>query len=71
MKPLPISRWEIYNWLYCLAFDGVVYYYYGVWPIVYMFISMVIGLGPHPMAGHFIAERKDEKKMENLFLFLL
>merc|ERR1712137_1344280 len=29
---------------------------FGAWSVGYLLLSMLLGLGPHPMAGHFIAE---------------
>mmetsp|Transcript_45712 Transcript_45712/g.112040 ORF Transcript_45712/g.112040 Transcript_45712/m.112040 type:complete len:327 (+) Transcript_45712:3-983(+) len=56
LRPYAPTRWEIMNWAACLAFDAAWYYVFGAQALVYLFASIVLGLGPHPMAGHFIAE---------------
>lgn len=40
----------------CLTFDGALVYCFGPRALAYFLLSMLLGLGPHPMAGHFIAE---------------
>lgn len=41
--------------LMCLSFDAIMVYNFGWISVVYLLLSMLLGLGPHPMAGHFIA----------------
>ena len=55
-KPYKPGKWEALNWVVCLTYDAILYYNYGVWSLVYLLLSLVMGLGLHPIAGHFIAE---------------
>ncbi|XP_069464741.1 sphingolipid delta(4)-desaturase DES1 [Ambystoma mexicanum] len=56
INPKPISRLEIINLIVQFSFDIVVYHFWGVKPIFYMFAGSILGLGLHPISGHFIAE---------------
>ena len=55
MSPYSPGRFEAANWILCVAFDLVMIRYFGFISIGYFLLSMLLGLGPHPMAGHFIA----------------
>ncbi len=50
------TNWEIFNWVFCIANDSVMYYLFGYKPFVYMCLSLVLGFGCHPGAAHFIQE---------------
>ncbi|NWH89688.1 DEGS1 desaturase, partial [Horornis vulcanius] len=56
INPKPITRLEIINLLAQLTFDVAIYYLWGVKSIFYMLAGSVLGLGLHPISGHFIAE---------------
>ncbi|XP_015280072.1 PREDICTED: sphingolipid delta(4)-desaturase DES1 [Gekko japonicus] len=56
INPKPISRLEIINVLVQALFDVAIYYYFGVKSLLYMLLGSVLGLGVHPISGHFIAE---------------
>ncbi|XP_077196579.1 sphingolipid delta(4)-desaturase DES1 [Paroedura picta] len=56
INPKPISRLEIINVCVQLLFDAAVYYAFGVKSVVYMLVGSVLGMGVHPISGHFIAE---------------
>ena len=47
---------EFFNWMVVLTFDYTIYYLFGFKAISYMILSTILGLGAHPMSGHFIAE---------------
>lgn len=47
---------EISNWIVQVAFDASIYYFLGPKAMVYLIISTLLGMGMHPLAGHFIAE---------------
>ncbi|KAJ9078404.1 sphingolipid delta-4 desaturase [Entomophthora muscae] len=52
----PLSFWEIINWIYCLAVDFLVVYFWGWRALGYLALSMWLGYGLHPGAAHFIQE---------------
>lgn len=56
INPLPLSSPEIVGWIVTLAFHAVVFTFLGGKAIAYMFLSDLLGLGLHPMSGHFISE---------------
>lgn len=56
VKPKPISGGEVVNWIIVGGFDIAVLHFWGPKALVYLFAGTVLGLGVHPMAGHFIAE---------------
>jgi len=56
LKPKPIGTWELLNWTIQLTFDAVLIYFAGIQSYLYLLASTFLGLGIHPMAGHFIAE---------------
>ncbi|CAH2255672.1 sphingolipid delta(4)-desaturase DES1 [Pelobates cultripes] len=56
INPKPISKLELINLLVQFAFDIVVYHFLGIKVIVYMLVGSILGLGLHPISGHFIAE---------------
>jgi sphingolipid delta-4 desaturase len=56
VKPYEPGRFELYNWIIQLSFNAAMVYQFGAISVGYFLLSMLLGLGPHPMAGHFIAE---------------
>lgn len=48
--------WEAANAITQIAFDAVIVYFWGVKPLAYLILGTLLGMGIHPMAGHFIAE---------------
>jgi sphingolipid delta-4 desaturase len=54
--PKQPSVWELYNWLVQISFDAAIYYAFGGKSVTYLIIGTLLGMGLHPMAGHFIAE---------------
>lgn len=47
---------EIINAILQIAFDLSIYYFFGIKSFVYLFVGFVLGLGIHPLAGHFISD---------------
>ncbi len=56
VRPLPVQPLEAMNTIVQIAFDILVYVYLGPKPLVYMIIGSFLGMGLHPVAGHFISE---------------
>ncbi|XP_065883590.1 sphingolipid delta(4)-desaturase DES1-like [Dysidea avara] len=56
VRPKPPSALEIINLLVQLVYDAVIFYYCGVKGVFYCIGGLLIPLGLHPMAAHFIAE---------------
>lgn len=56
LKPKSLGFWEYFNWSCCLVTNLLVYYFLGPRSLAYMLLSIFLGSGLHPVAGHFIAE---------------
>jgi sphingolipid delta-4 desaturase len=54
--PKAPTIWEGINWAVQLSFDYAIFHFFGVKGISYLVLSTLLGMGLHPMAGHFIAE---------------
>ncbi|KNC99292.1 uncharacterized protein SPPG_05546 [Spizellomyces punctatus DAOM BR117] len=50
------SRWELYNWVFTITTDALVWIYCGPRGFLYLFLSLWFGYGIHPAAAHFIQE---------------
>lgn len=55
-KPKPLTLTEVINWLLCLAFDITIIHLWGAKSFTYLLAGSLLGMGWHPMAGHFVAE---------------
>jgi sphingolipid delta-4 desaturase len=56
VKPKNISMGECVNWIVVLTSDLLVIKYMGGKSFFYLLFGTLLGLGPHPMSGHFVAE---------------
>uniref|UniRef100_A0A8C5KMC7 Sphingolipid delta(4)-desaturase DES1 n=1 Tax=Jaculus jaculus TaxID=51337 RepID=A0A8C5KMC7_JACJA len=56
INPKPITSLEIINTSVQIIFNIIIYYVFGVKSLVYMLAASLLGLGLHPISGHFIAE---------------
>jgi len=56
LKPKSPGFWEAVNWISCLVFGAIVFALLGSKAIAYLLLSIFLGSGLHPVAGHFIAE---------------
>lgn len=54
--PKPMTRLEVLNWTIQIVFDAIIYYNFGAKALAYLLLGTLLGLGLHPIAGHFIAE---------------
>lgn len=52
----PPSKLEVYNFLFTMATDAVLIYFWGMKSVIYLFLSLLIGYSFHPAAAHFIQE---------------
>lgn len=55
-RPKEVILDEILNWVIVLTFDAAITYFFGIQAAVYLALSTILGLGCHPMSGHFVAE---------------
>ncbi|NP_001279205.1 sphingolipid delta(4)-desaturase DES1 [Callorhinchus milii] len=56
INPKPLTHLEITNVAVQLSFNLLVYYLMGIKPVVYMLAGTILGMGLHPISGHFTAE---------------
>lgn len=48
--------WEFINLAAAATFDYAIYYFFGAQSLAYLILGTLLGMGLHPMAGHFVAE---------------
>ncbi|XP_023111983.1 sphingolipid delta(4)-desaturase/C4-monooxygenase DES2 isoform X1 [Felis catus] len=56
VHPKAVTRMEVLNALVQLAADAAIFALWGLKPVVYLLASTLLGLGLHPISGHFVAE---------------
>ncbi|CAO2587299.1 Sphingolipid delta(4)-desaturase/C4-monooxygenase DES2 [Lemmus lemmus] len=56
VNPKAVTRMEMLNTLVQLAVDLTIFALWGIKPIVYLLAGSFLGLGLHPISGHFVAE---------------
>jgi sphingolipid delta-4 desaturase len=56
IKAQEITRYHVMNWVSQIAFDAVIYSYFGWRPLAYYVLCIFLAGGLHPCAGHFISE---------------
>lgn len=56
LRPKNPTVLEISNFVLIFAADAVIYYFFGGKALFYMIIGSLLGMGLHPVAGHFISE---------------
>ncbi|GMI31059.1 hypothetical protein TeGR_g13814 [Tetraparma gracilis] len=56
VNPKDPSTGEFVNYATQLTFDAIIYHFYGAWGVAYLVLGTLLGMGLHPVAGHFIAE---------------
>ncbi len=54
--PKEVLPLELVNWAIAITFDALIIYFFGIRSMCYLWLGTVLGLGLHPIAGHFIAE---------------
>lgn len=54
--PKPVVGLELVNWAIQITFDLIIYTLFGPKALAYLLLGTILGLGLHPIAGHFIAE---------------
>ena len=53
--PKPVTLLEVINLVIELVFDAIVMYFLGRKSTVYLLFGTLLGLGLHPISGHFIS----------------
>lgn len=56
IRPKPLTKLEILNIVVQIAFDILIWYFFGFKSLYYFIIGTLLCLGIHPMSAHFIAE---------------
>ena len=55
-NPKVPGKWEFINFGLILASNATVYSYAGANGVFYLVAGTLLGMGVHPVAGHFVAE---------------
>lgn len=56
VRPKKLDAWDLLNLVVVLTTDTLIAYFWGPRALVYLILSTLLGMGFHPVAGHFIAE---------------
>ena len=56
VRPKKLDAWDLLNAAVIITTDSVIAYYWGPRALLYLVLSTLLGMGFHPVAGHFIAE---------------
>uniref|UniRef100_A0A8C9QGU9 Delta 4-desaturase, sphingolipid 2 n=1 Tax=Spermophilus dauricus TaxID=99837 RepID=A0A8C9QGU9_SPEDA len=56
VNPKAVTRMEVLNTLVQLLVDAAIFALWGIKPVAYLLASSLLGLGLHPISGHFVAE---------------
>jgi sphingolipid delta-4 desaturase len=56
VNPKQPTKWEFINYAATVAFDSAIYYVFGLSGLAYLVGGTLLGMGIHPVAGHFISE---------------
>lgn len=51
-----LTKYELMNLTVQLVFNFLVYNFFGIKALFYLVVGTLLGMGLHPMAGHFVAE---------------
>ena len=54
--PIKYEKWHLINIVFQLAAIGLYAYFFGLWAMLYLALSIFLAGSLHPLAGHFIAE---------------
>jgi sphingolipid delta-4 desaturase len=55
-NPVPIQGLEVVNFFVQMGFNYAVFSVFGIKSLMYLLVGTLLGLGLHPVAGHFISE---------------
>lgn len=55
-SPKQPGKWEFINIAAVIVFDASIYYFFGLAGVFYCVFGTLLGMGIHPVAGHFISE---------------
>jgi len=69
VKPKPAKTVEIFNSIIVIAFNIVFAQFFGVKAVLYNIVSTLLGMGLHPVAGHFIAEHYEFVRMQETYSY--
>jgi sphingolipid delta-4 desaturase len=56
VRPKTMRPLDLFNAACIVCSDALLCYYFGPKPVGYLILSTLLGMGLHPVAGHFVAE---------------
>lgn len=56
VRPMRPDMWQVINWIFQIAFLIGFYFVVGWSGLLYLFLSIALASGLHPLSGHFVAE---------------
>jgi len=69
VKPKKMIFWDFANWAALITVDVLVFYFWGAKSLSYLALSLFLGCGFHPVAGHFIAEHYEFIKGQETYSY--
>jgi sphingolipid delta-4 desaturase len=69
VKPKPMLPMEIVNWIAVVLFDIVFAKTFGGGALGFLIVSTLIGMGLHPVAGHFISEHYEFNPQQETYSY--
>eukprot|EP00475_Leptophrys_vorax_P014861 TRINITY_DN2111_c0_g1_i1.p1 TRINITY_DN2111_c0_g1~~TRINITY_DN2111_c0_g1_i1.p1 ORF type:complete len:343 (+),score=87.11 TRINITY_DN2111_c0_g1_i1:76-1104(+) len=69
VKPKPMNTMELVNWIAVISFNIAFAQKFGGKAILFNIVSTLIGMGIHPVAGHFIAEHYEFTKLQETYSY--
>ncbi|MAE87349.1 MAG: fatty acid desaturase [Flammeovirgaceae bacterium] len=67
--PRKPNKWEIINLITQLSFVGIYFYFFGWLGLLYMFFSIGLATGLHPLGGHFVSEHYVTKEGQETYSY--
>lgn len=69
VKPKHMKPMELINLAVVVLFDVLLVQRFGIWAFLFNFFSTLLGMGLHPVAGHFIAEHYEFIKKQETYSY--
>lgn len=63
------GKWEIINIVVAFTFDYLIWHFFSLKSLMYLVLGTLLGMGLHPMAGHFIAEHYTFVKSQETYSY--
>ncbi|KAG7360038.1 fatty acid desaturase [Nitzschia inconspicua] len=69
VNPKPMDGMEALNFTVVIAFDAAFAYFFGIKALAFNILGTLLGMGIHPVAGHFISEHYTFKEGQETYSY--